>query len=611
MNEFEDIQSLYSYLEENALKYKYHHQISDLFRALRDILSKDEKSFDAEKAQWEVDFFNFVLTDGEIKPSIQSTDEKGNIIEYPSFDRFNEQTYKYLKNRFNSTNNNLLKSRYAHILWFSPAKNGKYAQAAIDCYIELNNVYEEKDKSEPNEHYGLSVLLGIKNAYYLARQANDSKRINLIIDKIKKLIYSYNERSSSLLTMRADLIQLMLDDKVTFDETQFINLNDLCIQVADTLFQSGNGFRAISFFELGEKIEKRLGLKTYDYRTSIAECFEMMMKQNENEPVISITHCQNAIECYKKAKNNAKIKELEINYRNLKNSLRLESIEYKIDQTEHIEKCIQFSEELISKNSPDNIIGYLALHKDLLPTYKDMDEQAEQQSKSHPILDIFPTIILDQNAHPAQTISTENVKFYKILQHYKMHLEISKLPLINYLLIESIKQRKLSPQLMLNFLQKYSWLSITQSKPLPNGEIFEYNWLNLLAPAINEYFLQMNYYLYSKNYPNFVLAIDSLTLKIEGILRDYCNNAGIVTFFQRTDKNGTNVQEKDINALLHEPKLADHFSNDDILLFKFILVEKAGYNLRHKVAHSLMSYADYDISIIHILILILLRLSKI
>ena len=56
MNEFEDIQSLYSYLEENALKYKYHHQISDLFKALRDILSKNEKSFDAEKAQWAVDF---------------------------------------------------------------------------------------------------------------------------------------------------------------------------------------------------------------------------------------------------------------------------------------------------------------------------------------------------------------------------------------------------------------------------------------------------------------------------------------------------------------------------------------------------------------------------
>ena len=611
MSEFEDIQSLCTYLEENALKYKYHHQVADLFRILRDRLSKGAKSLDAEKAQWEVDFFNFVLRDGEINPSFQSTDDKGSVIEYPHFNRFNDQTYEYLNSRFNSTNNYLLKSRYAHILWSSPAKNGKYAQSAIDSYMELIGIYEERDKIEPNEHYGMSVLSVIRNAYYIARQANDNGRIESIKNKIKNLIHDYNEKSTSLLTIRADLIELMLKDRKIFEEKDFIGLNNLCIQIAERLFHSGNGFRAISFFELGEKIERRLKIKKHDCRTSIGECFEMMMEQNEKEPLISIGHCQNAIECYKKVKNNVKIKELEIKYRDLKNSLRLESIEYKIDQTEHIKKCIQLSEELVSNNSPHDIIGYLALHKDLLPTYKYMDEQAVQQSKSHPLLDIFPQIILDQNAHPAQKISTENIKFYKILQNYKMYLEISKLPFINYLLVESIKQKKFSPQLMLNFLQKYSWLGINQSKSLPDGEIFEYNWLNLLAPALNEYFLQINYHLYSKNYPNFVLPIDSLTLKIEGILRDYCDNVGIITFFQKSDRNGTNVREKDLNALLHEPKLADHFNNDDLLLFRFVLVEKAGYNLRHKVAHSLMTYADYDISIIHLLILILLRLSKI
>jgi hypothetical protein len=49
MDEFKDIQSLCKYLEVDALKYKYHHQIADLFRVLRDKLSKDEKGSDAEK----------------------------------------------------------------------------------------------------------------------------------------------------------------------------------------------------------------------------------------------------------------------------------------------------------------------------------------------------------------------------------------------------------------------------------------------------------------------------------------------------------------------------------------------------------------------------------
>lgn len=611
MIEFDDVQSLCKYLEDNVLKYKYPHQIADLFRILRDKLSNNEKSVDAEKAQWEIDFFEFVPKDGEINYSIQLTDDKGNLIDYPNFNRFTDRTYEYLKNRLDYTNSDLLKSRYAHILWCSPAKNGIYAQSAIDSYIKAIGIYEERDKIEPDEHYGLSVLSAIRNAYYIARQANDRNRINLSKNRIIDLIHNYNEESSSLLTLRAELIDLMLEDRKIFEEKDFIGLNDLCIQIADGLFRSKNGFRAISFFKLGEKIDSRLNIKVHDFRTSIGQCFEMMMILNENEPLISISHCQNAIEYYKKAKNDEKIKELEIKYRNLKKSLKLETIEYKIDQTEYIKKCKEHSEEIITNNSPYDIIGYLALYNDLLPTYKDMDEQAAQQSKDHPILDIFPSIILDQNAHPSQTISTDTVKFYKILENYKLCLEISKLPYIYFLLIESIKQKKLSPQMMIDFLQKYSWISRNQSKPLPNGEVFEYNWLNLLAPALNEYFLQINYYLYSKARPNFVLAIDSLTLKIEGILRDYCDSNGIITFFQKPDKNGINVREKDLNALLHEPELAKHFNSDDLLLFKFVLVEKAGYNLRHKVAHSLMTYADYDISIIHLLIIILLKLSKI
>jgi len=559
MEEFEDIRSLNVFLEENALKYKYSHQISDLFRVLRDKL-KDEKESDVERAQWEIDFFNFVLKDGEISPSFQSTDDKGEIIEYPHFNRFNESTYDYLIERYNFTNNILLKARYAHILWFSPRKNGKFAQSAIDSYLELTEIYEEKDRGFPNEHYGQYALSAIKNAFFISRQANDNHRIEITKNKIISLIYYYNEKSTSLLSIKFDLIELIIENKNIFNEKDLISFKDLCNSVGLSLFQSGNGFRAISFFELGEKIDNKLKIKTHQWSKSIGECFEMMMNQREEEPLVAIDFCQNAIEYYKKSKNNSKIEELEIQYKKLKGSLKLESFKYEIDQTEYIKSIKIYLEEVVKSNSSDNIIGYLALNKNLLPKYTDMEVQSEQQSKDHPLLDIFPQVILDHNAHTAQKITKENIKEYKIMQNYKTYLEVSKLPKINYLLFESVKQKKLSPQLMLNFLKKYSWIGINRSRKLPNEDIFEYNWLNLLAPSLNEYFLQINYYLYSNSYPNFVLAIDSLTLKIEGILRDYCDNVGIITSFQRSDKNGTNIRrEKDLNALLHEQKLADHF----------------------------------------------------
>jgi len=260
MEEFEDIRSLNVFLEENALKYKYSHQISDLFRVLRDKL-KDEKESDVERAQWEIDFFNFVLKDGEISPSFQSTDDKGEIIEYPHFNRFNESTYDYLIERYNFTNNILLKARYAHILWFSPRKNGKFAQSAIDSYLELTEIYEEKDRGFPNEHYGQYALSAIKNAFFISRQANDNHRIEITKNKIISLIYYYNEKSTSLLSIKFDLIELIIENKNIFNEKDLISFKDLCNSVGLSLFQSGNGFRAISFSELGEKIDNKLKIK--------------------------------------------------------------------------------------------------------------------------------------------------------------------------------------------------------------------------------------------------------------------------------------------------------------------------------------------------------------
>ncbi len=111
--------------------------------------------------------------------------------------------------------------------------------------------------------------------------------------------------------------------------------------------------------------------------------------------------------------------------------------------------------------------------------------------------------------------------------------------------------------------------------------------------------------------PNLVLSIDSLTLKIEGLIRDICQLSGVTTFYMREDSKGRNIErEKDLNALLREERIKELFDEDDLLFFKFLLVEKAGYNLRHKVAHSLMLFQEYNINYMHLLILTLLRLAK-
>ena len=80
MEKFHDIQSLYKYLDENAIDYYINSkQIADLFRDLI-----DTNSVDLSIIQWEIDCFNFVTTEGELKPSAIFTDEKGDKIAYPN-----------------------------------------------------------------------------------------------------------------------------------------------------------------------------------------------------------------------------------------------------------------------------------------------------------------------------------------------------------------------------------------------------------------------------------------------------------------------------------------------------------------------------------------------
>jgi len=200
--------------------------------------------------------------------------------------------------------------------------------------------------------------------------------------------------------------------------------------------------------------------------------------------------------------------------------------------------------------------------------------------------------------------------YYQTLQQYQLYLENQYLPLINAIILEALKEKKMTFGSLMDHFQKHCWFGKTLTKKIQNQEI-KYNWINLLAPSLLEYFKQMEYSFASGKYPNLVLYIDSLIVKIEGLLRDLCNYSGITTFFQIEDKQGRTVyREKDLNALLHEEKIKELFDEDDLLFFKFVLVEKAGYNLRHKVAHSLIFFGEYRINYAHLLILLLLKIGK-
>jgi hypothetical protein len=221
--------------------------------------------------------------------------------------------------------------------------------------------------------------------------------------------------------------------------------------------------------------------------------------------------------------------------------------------------------------------------------------------------------VVDQSGHPAEHFSTEEDKrYFHILRRYHIDIQLGSMFFINALLVAGVREKKLSAKNMLDFLARNSWFGKNLRRMLPSGDAAEYNWLNLIAPSLHEYFLQIDYALINPEYhPNLVLVIDSLTLKMEGLLRDICRLAEVTTFAATEDgKTSSTVREKDITALLYDEQVKKLFDEDDLLFLRFLLVEQAGYNLRHRVAHSLMTFNEYQLPLAHLLILALLRLGK-
>lgn len=606
--DFSDLESAYKHLEENPLDYKHLHQIAEIFQKIRDEMHKKQKAEEEAKAQWEIDIFNFSIENNIVRPLYMMVNDKGEEIRYPSYDRFIDITYDYIIERLSSTAHPLLKARYAHILWFSPKKHGKYAEIGIDAYLELVKLYEQKDREKPQEHFGLDTLNAIRNALFLSLDSNNENRLSLSKTEVKRLIFSFNSESSSLFALRAGLISLMLNQKGVFSKDDFIGLSEMCFNFAEGLAES---HKSITMLELGEKIDQKLGTIRHDWKKSIAECYEKMMRPNiEKNKLVAIKFCQDALKYYRQLNDSRKIEELEAIYDELKD--KVEFKEFKMEL--NLEECIKTFEKKakeIAQHSSEEIYWLLALNKNLLPKHAEMKSLAEKILKEHPIQGIFPIGIIDERGHNVQYFSSEEeMTYYHTLNQYQLYLETQHIPLINAIILEALKEKKMTFSSLIDYFRQHSWFGKTVKKKIQNQEI-EYDWINQLAPSLLEYFKQMEYLFASGKYPNLVLCVDSLIVKIEGLLRDLCNYSGIFTFFQTTDYQGRTVyREKDLNALLHEGKIRELFDEDELLFFKFVLVEKAGYNLRHKIAHSLIFFGEYRINYIHLLILMLLKIGK-
>ncbi|MFW6029965.1 MAG: DUF4209 domain-containing protein, partial [Halanaerobiales bacterium] len=609
MQEFSSINDIYNHIEEHALDYDEVYKIASLFIDYRDTNCNDEKEL--KNIQWEIDTLRVVIRDGEVNPIISYTGEEGEVFKYPSLSN-ESNIYEYIESRFNKTENPLLIAQYGTILWNSPKKHFKFVKEAIESFLLLSEIYEQKDIKFPDKHYGLKVIRSIKNSFFLS--SNAKYKIDNIKEKLMDLIWKFNDKSSSLFVLRKDLIELMLEEKKYFKSKDFSDLDKMIWDFSNKLQVNKRYFNAIKLLALGESISQKLQTDSYGWNNKIAELYEVLMSNaDQNNNPTAITYCQYAIQYYQTSHNENKVKDLYKKHEELKDAMPLFNIGTEIDLTEEVNSYKKHAKEYVRENSGTEIIDTLMYDITILPLYSKMSDKADKDAEQYIFQSFFNSESLDEDGHTAQHFSDEKEKkYFNILKYYKFEILYKYNFIISFLIYEAIKKKEISYDIILNYLKKNSWYGKTLERNTPNNEKVKYNWLNLIAPSIYDYFEKLNTFIANKGYyPNLVLCIDSLTVKIEGLLRDLCRYSGGTVIYRTEDKEGRGLfRKKDINSLLYDDKIKELFSDDDLLFLRFLLIEKAGFNFRNRIAHSLVIYREYSIEYMNLLLLALLRIGK-
>jgi hypothetical protein len=604
------IQEIYDLIDKRDLELEVSadNEIVKLFKDFASSEAVKDQPEIVRHCQIEIDLQNFQITDNELHPIFTGTTGEGEYFEYPSLKNYTAEDFSYIVNRVKQTKNPSLKLRYAQFLWLSPVKHDDWATIAIGLYKawikELNETVWDMDELRPVH----TMQIAIENLLYLSlsfrskEEQGKVKRLALAI--IRKFRFDSKKTSFNI-----NLIRTMLELPGIFKKEDFKRLTAKCMKYA---LSDSDLHHRIDIFRIAEKTAAKEGLPVAKIEEERGKAYIGLADQRGVD-LASVTFIQEALKSFRKLKNKEKIKELELKYKELKQKIQLGSVSHQMDLTEVIKQIDQVTSKLLSE-TPEQIVSFLIHSKQIFPSYAYLKQLAIERKAEDPMFFFVSTTVSDQFGHTSAHYGDEEEKMHlAVMESLDFHYRTKSVFYLKKIFLKGVQEKKISPVSILGYLKEYSWLGQTISVKYQQDEIEQFNWLELLAPGLNDFFSQLFFYYQNpKNIPNVVMAIDSLTLKVEGILRDICELRNVPSFFQARDAKGRLImKEKDINTLLYDDLIKETLSEDDLMLCRFLLIDKAGYNLRNKVAHTLIRKAnDYRIEYLLLLIVVILKLSK-
>lgn len=569
---FSNIQEYYTFLDSDTC-FKESLAVSNKLKSLLQLIkSEKEKS----NCFLEICFHDFHFRQGEFVP-LWSTSENC----YPALEQFKDT--EYFRQRTLNTLNNKFKAKYFHLLYLKSNDN-RDAKKAIDCYFE----FLKETNLDLNENLEIIGFIGVfDNLVFLSKKV---KYQQSEVCQFGKVLIQEGKLSGYVLFHTIDFLSNNL--KLTPDLNQF--LFDV---IVDELEAVNHPNYREDFLKLSVHLAQKVGKQQTEYQNLLGEFYIQKAKKEGESFVVHPIYLE-ALNIFKKAGNKEKQDEVSTLLIEAKRSLNLNSVKqsFEIPLIDyHFKSMDNLSTELAQNNSSQPIYEYLIGQK-IFPSANLLEKFAKPQT-----FDLMTTIAFDKN----KNISVNNSKGFN---DYQMHFQLFSMEHLRMIFHKGQENGKISFDSLKEYLENNTWYNENNSVLDSVEKTTCFKWVDLILPSIKLYFEHSEKD--NKNGTNcpegYILSIDSLTLKFEGVLRDFSNKIGAQTI----ESEGSKTEERiDFEKLFNNEKFQRLVPEDDVAFFKFLFTRK-GLNLRNNIAHCFYSPDDYSPSLFWLLICAFLKLGN-
>lgn len=537
---------------------------------------------------------------------------------WPDVTKLSDSDFEYFEKRYKEAINLFIKTEYGLLVYFggktSYAKDRRFKEELAKSLCQLSTDYVRKRNN--HDGYIQHALLTFELALGVAIES----KLNAIIEKLilyaEGLIiesnFSQNNELQTVVSYTQLLSKYFKEAKKIVDFDRIIAVNYSLAKTSEKTDLHNSLFIA----DLCIKIAQQINKDRTEYLAYKAALYEKLAIESEaNSGMVVLHYAEKALQLFNELKRKEDIIRLEDYYGRIREKVEMQEhyIEMPDEYTESLQKEI---DKRVTESTEEDLLLYF-IQTPWYRTIEKINQLAEEMRQHNVMKSLIPVKIVDKFGNTVEEyITDEERRNYDFWETYGFHFQLGSQTMHQFF-IRAYEEKKLTYETVMAYLET-TWLNDEFNRSY-NGLNLKVKPLETIQPCLYRLFDELGRAMADGEYHyDYVTVIDSLTLKIEGILRFFCEKIGTPTFKPRQKGNQKVVMEKLLDDLLADvanqpkwkPEQITGFDEEDRIMIKYVLTEKAGLNLRNKVAHGLVDLFEYNFQLIVILFSLIMKLSK-